>query len=63
MKESQKTLKQVRRLLAHGANVTPLVREVPADTLTPVAAFLRLSDNKRPAFLLESVEGGERLAR
>ena len=37
--------------------------EVEADTETPVSAFLKLSRGKRHAFLLESVEGGERSAR
>ncbi|MEA2486441.1 MAG: anthranilate synthase component [Actinomycetota bacterium] len=37
-------------------------REVLTDTQTPVAAFLRL-DPQPNAFLLESVEGGERWAR
>jgi len=34
----------------------------PADLETPIGAFLRLDDGG-PAFLLESVEGGERLGR
>jgi anthranilate synthase component 1 len=37
--------------------------EVEADTETPVSAFLKLSQGRRQAFLLESVEGGERSAR
>ena len=37
--------------------------EVEADTETPVSAFLKLSRGARQAFLLESVEGGERSAR
>jgi len=37
--------------------------EVEADTETPVSAFLKISRGKRHAFLLESVEGGERSAR
>ncbi len=48
------------------ANVIPVVREMQADLLTPVSAFLRLRQAYgagRDAFLLESVEGGERLAR
>jgi len=36
---------------------------VDADTETPVSAFLKLSRGKRHAFLLESVEGGERSGR
>ena len=41
----------------------PVTRELPADLLTPVSAFLRLRRKGERAFLLESVEGGERLAR
>ena len=44
-------------------NVVPVVRSVLADLLTPVSAFLRLAADKPYAFLLESVEGGERIAR
>ncbi len=39
-----------------------LVREMPADLDTPVSVFLRLKD-RTPAFLLESVTGGEQVAR
>ena len=35
----------------------------PADLETPIGAFLRLDDGATPAYLLESVEGGERLGR
>jgi anthranilate synthase component 1 len=35
----------------------------PADLETPIGAFLRLDDGSTPAYLLESVEGGERLGR
>ena len=41
----------------------PVYRELPGDLLTPVSAFLALSSRSRRAFLLESVIGGERLAR
>jgi len=34
-----------------------------ADLETPIGAFLRLDDGTSPAYLLESVEGGERLGR
>ncbi len=44
-------------------NVVPVVRTVLADLQTPVGAFLRIADGARHAFLLESVEGGERIAR
>ncbi|HYP02211.1 MAG TPA: anthranilate synthase component I family protein [Pyrinomonadaceae bacterium] len=49
---------------AERGNVVPVVRSVLADLQTPVSAFLRLAgDDAKHAFLLESVEGGERLAR
>ena len=41
----------------------PVVRTVLADLQTPVGAFLRVAGDARYAFLLESVEGGERVAR
>ncbi|MFM7247208.1 MAG: anthranilate synthase component I, partial [Actinomycetota bacterium] len=40
----------------------PSVRELPADLLTPVGAYLRLRD-LGPGFLLESVEGGQQVGR
>jgi len=51
--------------LARRGNLIPVCAALPADLLTPVGAFLRLARGA-PAtgsFLLESVEGGERLAR
>src|SRR5437016_12056090 len=48
---------------AERGNVVPVVRSVLADLQTPVGAFLRLGDNAQHAFLLESIEGGERVAR
>lgn len=44
-------------------NVVPVVRTVLADLQTPVGAFLRVASDARYAFLFESVEGGERVAR
>jgi len=49
--------------LSRGAAVVPIAREIPADLITPVSAFLSASAGERNAFLLESVEGGESLAR
>lgn len=49
--------------LAHGGRVVPIVRTIAADLLTPVAAFLRVCSASRYAFLLESVQGGETVAR
>ncbi|MGD1147528.1 MAG: chorismate-binding protein [Thermoanaerobaculaceae bacterium] len=41
----------------------PVVRELTADTVTPTGMLLRLARAGRHPFLLESVEGGERVAR
>ena len=49
--------------LSTQGNLVPVCREVMADLLTPVSAFLKLADDSEHAFLFESVEGGERLAR
>ncbi len=48
--------------LATQGNLIPVVREILADFDTPLSLFARLDDG-RTAFLLESVEGGERWAR
>lgn len=48
---------------AERGNVVPVVRTVLADLQTPVGAFLRIAGNASHAFLLESIEGGERVAR
>jgi anthranilate synthase component 1 len=48
--------------LAKTYNLIPVYREIIADMDTPVSAFRKLGDSDY-AFLLESVEGGEKLAR
>ncbi len=63
--------------LAAGGNLVPVWTTVPADLLTPVSAYLRMTRRAGPSgrrrtssgaaspysFLLESVEGGETVAR
>lgn len=49
--------------LARGSTLVPVVCSLPADQLTPVSAFLRLAAGEPYAFLLESVEGGEKIGR
>jgi anthranilate synthase component 1 len=51
------------RALAKDHALIPVYREVLADMLTPVRAYTLLCPAGTPGFLLESVEGGERLAR
>ncbi len=41
----------------------PVCKEIMADLLTPVSAFLKIADHADYAFLLESVEGGEHVGR
>ena len=41
----------------------PVWREIMADLLTPVSAFLKIAEHSDYAFLLESVEGGEQVGR
>ena len=48
---------------AREGNVVPVYKAVTADLETPVSAFLKLADDRQYAFLLESVEGGEKIAR
>jgi anthranilate synthase component 1 len=55
------TLGQVKAMAGQG-NIVPVYREVVADLETPVSAYLKVARGKH-SFLLESVEGGERLAR
>jgi anthranilate synthase component I len=58
----QPSLEEVKKLKAQG-NVIPVYKSVIADFLTPVSAFLKLEKDRSHAFLLESVEGGETIAR
>ncbi|MBF0122048.1 MAG: anthranilate synthase component I [Candidatus Omnitrophica bacterium] len=44
-------------------NLVPVYREIYGDLETPVAAYMKLAKNSKYSFLLESVEGGEKLAR
>ncbi len=48
--------------LATRGNLIPVYREIMADMDTPVSAFKKIDDG-RYAFLLESIEGGEKWAR
>src|SRR5271169_7118136 len=49
--------------LAKQGNLIPVYDVFPADLLAPVSAYLRLAQGARYSFLLESVEGGEKIAR
>jgi anthranilate synthase component I len=62
LEQSPKTYEDFLAAAKNG-NVVPIVRSVFADLHTPVGAFLRVADLAEKAFLFESIEGGELLAR
>jgi len=55
------TFEEFRKLSQQG-NVVPIRRQLICDTLTPVSAYAKIADSPY-AFLLESVIGGEKIAR
>ncbi|MDP2654528.1 MAG: anthranilate synthase component I [Candidatus Omnitrophota bacterium] len=54
--------KEFLRLCRKG-NLIPVYREIPGDMDTPVSTYLKLRSGAKYSFLLESVEGEEKLAR
>src|SRR5688572_9202706 len=56
------TLEEFRDLAQRGTFV-PVYKEIVADLLTPVSAFLKVAEHAHYSFLLESVEGGEHVGR
>jgi anthranilate synthase component 1 len=44
-------------------NCVPIFVTLPADLLTPVLAYLRISQGSKHSFLLESISGGENISR
>ena len=58
----QTTFEEFVELSKRGTFV-PIYREIMADLLTPVSAFLKIAEHSDYAFLLESVEGGEHVGR
>ena len=46
----------------HG-NLIPVCRDISGDLETPVSAYLKLAKGRKYSFLLESVEGEEKIAR
>ncbi|GMV23361.1 MAG: anthranilate synthase component I [Vicinamibacterales bacterium] len=49
--------------LSRRGTFVPVWREIMADLLTPVSAFLKIAEHSDYAFLFESVEGGEHVGR
>ena len=58
----QPDFREFQRLAKQG-NLVPVYDVFSADLLTPVSAYLRIARGARYSFLLESVEGGEKIAR
>jgi anthranilate synthase component 1 len=58
----QPTFQEFEKLAKRG-NLIPVYDVFSADLLTPVSAYLRVAQGARYSFLLESVEGGEKIAR
>jgi len=57
-----KTIEEVKKASEKG-NVIPIYTELLADLDTPITALLKLGVDAEQIFLLESVEGGEKIAR
>jgi anthranilate synthase component 1 len=49
--------------LAKAATLVPVAKSISADLLTPVSAFLSFAEKEPYSFLLESVEGAEKIGR
>jgi anthranilate synthase component 1 len=49
--------------LAADHTLIPVARTISSDTLTPVAAFLKVAAHEKQCFLFESVHGGENVGR
>src|SRR5690349_18560443 len=54
--------KEFLKLTKQG-NLIPVYKEIRADLDTPVSAFYKIADAAKYSFLLESVEGEEKIAR
>jgi len=55
-------VREAERTNTRPFNLAPVVRELPADLETPVSVYLKLA-GQGPSFLLESITGGEQVAR
>jgi anthranilate synthase component I len=58
----QPTFEEFVKLSQEG-NIIPVYKTVAADLLTPVLAYLKIAAGAANAFLLESIEGGEKMPR
>ena len=63
MNKTQLTYDKFQGLVSQGCETIPVYKRILADLLTPVAAWVHLSQKAEYAFLLESVEEGNQYAR
>ncbi len=57
-------VRDIARTSEPSTRMIPIHREILADLETPVSVYLKVSDGcRKPGFILESVEGGVRIAR
>ncbi|MFH1783399.1 MAG: anthranilate synthase component I [bacterium] len=56
------TFDEFKKLVKKG-NLVPVYKEILADMETPVSAFYKIASGEKYSYLLESVEGGEKLGR
>jgi anthranilate synthase component I len=56
------TFAEIKRLSRQG-NIIPVTKRIPSDLETPVSAFMKIAGSAPFSFLLESIQGGEKLAR
>src|SRR3954469_14217981 len=58
------TLEEVQHLVqTQQGNTIPVYATISSDLITPVSAYLKISDQASYSFLLESVVGGEKIGR
>ena len=63
MNKTQLTYDKFQGLVSQGCGTVPVYKRILADLLTPVAAWVHLSQKAEYAFLLESVEKGNQYSR
>ena len=49
--------------ISHPTHTIPIIQRLPADLETTISVYLKLAQEDGPSFLLESVTGGEQVAR
>ena len=63
MDNTQLIFDELQNLVSCGCQTVPVSKRILSDLLTPVAAWVHLSEKVKHAFLLESVEKGNQYDR